>query len=85
MAAKVQLFGDFERESFIHDNRLRVTAVSDPAGMLVRAIVSESGKLLAILLQAGGATGTLAAGIDHAADGGEIADLEGRNLGAHVG
>ena len=50
--------------------------------MLVFAVVGEGGRTLAVLLQAGLAACAGAVGINHAADGGEVAFLEFAHLGA---
>ena len=62
----------------------RITAIGVAVGVRVRAIVGQSHSVLAELLEALFATETAAAGINHAADRGEIAFPESVNLVSDV-
>ncbi len=77
--------GDLKREALIDDDGFRIAAQSVAAGVGVGAVVGEGGTLLAVDFVAGRAGGTGAAGIDHAAGGGEVADGEASDGGADGG
>jgi hypothetical protein len=60
----------------VHDDAVGITAVGHAAGNLVRRVVGEGRALLAELFEAVLAILAGAAGIHHAADGGDVAFLE---------
>ncbi len=82
--ARSRLAGTLKDKVLVDDDGVGVAAVSDLAGALVGEVVGE-GEVVAELLQAGLAFGAGAVGVDHAADGGEIAGLEFLNCGADLG
>ena len=71
-------------KALIDDDAVRVAAVGDASEVLVGKVVRE-GQVRAELLKARLALGTGAVGIDHAADGREVAGLEVRHGGADLG
>ena len=79
---EVKIFRQREGEGLVDDDVIAVAAEGDVA-VLVFGVVGEDGRMtIAVLLLAGFAGGTGAAGVDHAADGGVIADLEFLDRGA---
>ena len=73
---EIQMFRHAQREGFIHDHAVGITAVGHAAGNFVRGVVGERGAGQAKLLQVFLAVFAGAAGIHHAADGGDVAFLE---------
>jgi len=80
-SGKIKIGGDAEHEALGDDDAVRVAAVGDLAGVLVREIVSE-GRVGAELFEPGLALGACAVGVDQAADGGKVAGLEFGDRGA---
>ena len=76
--------GDFEDEPFCDDDGVGVAAVGDASGVLVGEVVGED-HVGTELLEALFALGAGAVGVDHATDGGEVADLEFGYGGADFG
>ena len=74
-SGKIEVGRDAQDKSLVDDDAVGVAAVGDAAEVLVGKVVGE-GQVRAELLEAGLALGAGAVGIDHAADGGEIAGLE---------
>ena len=83
-SGEVEVGGNAKDEVLVDDDAVGVAAVGHAAGVLVGEVVGE-GKVVAELLEAGLALGTGAVGVDHAADGGEIAGLELGDGGADLG
>ena len=82
--ARSRFEGTFEHESLVDDDAVGVAAVGNAAGVLVGEVVGK-GEVGAELLQALLALGAGAVGVDHAADGGEVAGLEFGYGGADFG
>src|SRR5258708_32810398 len=72
---KAEVRWDLEDESLIDNNAVGVAAVGDAAGVLVREVIGE-GKVRAKLLESLSALGADTVRVDHAANGGEVANLE---------
>jgi hypothetical protein len=68
----------------VDDDAVRVAAVGDASEVLIGKIISER-EVRAELLETSLALEAGAVGIDHAADGGEVAGLEGGDCGADLG
>src|SRR6188508_362837 len=75
---EIEVFRDAEDERLIDHDAVRVAAECLLAAVLVRAVVGESSAFLTKLLLIRLAGITIVAGIHHAANGREIADLEFR-------
>ncbi len=73
---EVQLVGDLQRESFINNDAIGITAAGNATAFLVGAIVSEGRALTTELLEARLTMRACTTRIDHAADPGKIAFLE---------
>ena len=84
VAARSSLRRDPEGVGLVHHDAFGVAAEGHAAEVLVGAVVSEDREVEAILLQAAPATRAGAAGIDQAADGGEVAHLEFRDRAADL-
>ena len=82
---EVQALRDAEGEGLVDDDGGRVTAEGVAAEVLVGAVVGEGRPGEAELLEALLAARAGAAGVDHAARGADIADLDLGDLGAHRG
>ena len=80
---RIERLGHAQHESLADHNALGIAAMSRSAVVPVDAIVGADPALLAVLLQALVTGGTLAAGIDQAADADPIARLEARNRITH--
>ena len=83
-AGEVEVGGNAQDEVLVDDDAVGVAAVGDAAEVLVGEVVGE-GHVGAELLEAGLALGAGAVGVDHAADGGEVAGLELGDGGADLG
>src|SRR5665213_1652752 len=81
-AGEIQIDGDMQDKALFNDYAVGIPAVGDASEVLVREVVSE-GRVGAELLEAGPALGAGAIGIDHAADGGEVARPEPGYCGTH--
>ena len=82
---EVQALRDAEGEGLVDDDGGRVTAEGMAAEVFVGAIVGEGRSREAELLQTFLAARAGAAGVDHAARGADVADLDLRDLGADRG
>jgi hypothetical protein len=74
-AGEVEVRRNVEHEMVFDDDAVGIAAVGNAAAVSVREVVGE-GEVLAELLEASLAFGSRAIGIDHAADGSEVAGLE---------
>lgn len=81
----VEGLGDAEHEVLVDDDGLGVAALRDGAVGRVGAAVGLDVALQAVLLLTGRALLALLAGVDHAADADEVADLVLGDLGADLG
>ena len=68
----------------VDNDAVRIAAVGDAAGVFIGEVVGE-GEVRTELFEAFLAVGAGAVGVDHAADGGEVADLEFGDGGADFG
>ena len=82
---KVQALRDAEGEGLVDDDGGGVAAEGVAAEVLVGAVIGERGSREAELLQALLAARAGAAGVDHAARGADVADLDLGDLGADRG
>ncbi len=71
-------------KALIDDDAVRIASIGDAAQVLIGKVVGK-GKVRTELLEPGLTFGAGAVGIDHAADGSEVACLELRNGGADAG
>src|SRR6476469_3073987 len=81
---EIQFVRNSKDEILVHHYAFRITAIGVTASVRIRAVVSQSHSVFAKLLQILFATQTAAAGIDHAADRGELAFPEFLNLLSHL-
>ncbi|PAV70940.1 hypothetical protein WR25_02188 [Diploscapter pachys] len=80
------VMADVENEILGHDDMVGIAAEGVAAHHLVRAVIgADEARRLAILLLAVVARGAMAAAVDHAADAGDVADLELRHVAADRG
>ena len=84
-AGQIELVGNPQHESLVDDDRVGIASKSRAADHFVDAVVGWVEAPFAILLQALTAGTASAAGIDHAADSGEVARLEKGRFGAGLG
>ena len=82
---EVQALRDAEGEGLVDDDMGGVAAEGVAAEVLVGAVIGEGGSRQTELLQAPLAARAGAAGVDHAARGADVADLDLRDLGADRG
>ena len=73
---EIEVRGDLQREIFIDHDAIGIAAVGDAGENFVFTVVGEGGAVFAEGFVAIEATGASAAGVDEAADGGDIAFLE---------
>src|SRR5450631_390873 len=81
-ARQIKIAGHAQHESFVDDDGVGIAAKRRAADDLFVAVIGRVEALFAILLQAFPAGRADAAGIDHAANSGEIARLETGHLRA---
>jgi hypothetical protein len=74
-SSEIEFAGNFQGKGFVHHNVVRVTAVGGIT-LFVAGVVGEDWPDFTVILQAHLAILANAAGIDHGADAGEIANLE---------
>ena len=80
-AGQIELAGNPQHESLVDDDRVGIAPVGRAADHFVDAVVGWVEAPFAILFQALAAGTASAAGIDHAADSGEVARLETGRFG----
>ena len=73
---EVDPVGHLHDEALLHDDPLGIAAEGRPARAALPAVVGHGAAFDAILLEVGLAGLTAPAGVDHAADAGEVADLQ---------
>ena len=83
-SGEIEVGRNLKDEALRDDNAVRVAAIGDAAGVLVREVVGEGG-VVAELLEAGLALGAGAVGVDEAADSGEVTGFEFGYGGADLG
>src|ERR1700731_3642390 len=84
-AGQIELAGNPQHESLVDDDRVGIAPVGRAADHFVDAVVGWVEAPFAILFQALAAGTASAAGIDHAADSGEVARLETDPFGTGLG
>lgn len=79
---QVEVLRNPQDESLVYDDRSRVTAIGHAAQVFVFAVISENRRPFAVVLQARPAAFTFAAGVNQAADPGQVARLKFVHFGA---